>query len=95
LKAYLSKYTFEFNDIYNRFCTSNNELNEVTNPLNQKKKLVYNPEILLNRKYFGSMGTLMNQVMYLGKKRQNLIFLIKKLSIFLRGYCFSVEGCFK
>jgi DNA repair ATPase RecN len=37
LKSFLSKYTLEFNNVYNRFCTYSNELNEVTNALNKKE----------------------------------------------------------
>jgi hypothetical protein len=79
LKAFLSKYTFEFNDIYNKFCNSNDELNEVTNAINQRKRLICSPEILLNRRCFGSIGTLMRQIVCLEKNRQNLIFFVKKL----------------
>ena len=83
LKAFLSRYTFEFNDIYNRFCTSNNELNEVTNALNKKKKILREPIISLDEKYFGSIGILMNQIMCLEKKKRNLIFFMKKIQFCL------------
>lgn len=75
LKSFLSKYTLEFNNVYNRFRTYSNELNKVTNALNQKKKLLNEPMISLDEKYFGSIGTLMRQIVCLEKNRQNLIFL--------------------
>ena len=83
LKSLLSKYTLEFNNVYNRFCTYSNELNEVTNAINQKKKLLNEPIISLDEKYFGFIETLTSKIMHLEKKRQNLIFLIKKLQFCL------------
>ena len=38
LKSLLSKYTLEFNNVYNRFCNYSSELNEVTKAINQKKE---------------------------------------------------------
>ena len=83
LKSFLSKCTLEFNNVYSRFCTYSNELDEVTNALNKKKKLLNEPMISLDEKYFGFIGTLTSKIMHLEKKRQNLIFLIKKLQFCL------------
>lgn len=79
LKSFLSKCTLEFNNVYSRFCTYSNELNKVTNALNKKKKLLNEPMISLDEKYFGSIGILMRQIVCLEKNRQNLIFFVKKL----------------
>ena len=87
LKSFLSKYTLEFNNVYNRFYTYSNELNEVTNAIDQRKRSIYNLMILLKRKCFGSIGTLMRQIVCLEKNRQSLIFFCEKTSVLLRGYC--------
>ena len=83
LKSLLSKYTLEFNNVYNRFCNYSSELNEVTSAINQKKRLLNEPIISLDEKYFGFIETLTSKIMHLEKKRQNLIFLIKKLQFCL------------
>ena len=83
LKSFLSKCTLEFNNVYSRFCTYSNELNEVTNALNQKKKILREPIISLDEKYFGSIGILMNQIMCLEKKKRDLIFFMKKIQFCL------------
>ena len=79
LKSDLSKSTLEFNNVYSRFCTYSNELNKVTNAIDQRKRFVYNLMILLKRKCFGSIGILMNQIICLEKKKRDLIFFVKKL----------------
>lgn len=75
LKSDLSKNRSELDNLYYKFCNLNDELNEMTNALNQKKKLLNEPMISLDEKYFGSIGILMNQIMCLEKKKRNLIFL--------------------
>lgn len=83
LKSDLSKNRSEFDNLYHKFCNSNDELNEVTNALNKKKKILREPMISLDEKYFGSIGILMNQIMCLEKKKRNLIFFMKKLQFCL------------
>jgi hypothetical protein len=68
LKSFLSKCTLEFNNVYSRFCTYSNELNKVTNAIDQRKRFVYNLMILLKRKCFGSIGTINEADCVSGKK---------------------------